>query len=654
MSSPLQDKFINKPLVKVSDYSFDYYDPLSVNSGIQLVYRQEWRFLRTQRGDLVRTLPLGPKQVEKISAKIIRRDKFGRTSEATKAVESTTEMTDTAKDSNEIVNEATTSETFGANASVSASFGGIGGSGGVNYEESASQKVGATNAFLTESMQKTANKVRTESKIVISTESETTVETNTASEITNPNDEVAITYKYSKYQRQYEVYTHLNSVNRVIFLGEKVPEPYELEYWIKENDWIIGRVLLDASFADILAQMGRDIPQSEIDTDFRKKIDALMDKMSSTILPKLAGTDSFSLDNADPSQETQRSLSDLYKLKDEKERSRRIYQIKKARFIRHIRDNILHYSRAVWSREDPEQRLLRYKKEGRTIPTRYTYVDGTVSTTDFEGEDLTITGTFEPDPSSDMPVNEVLNPAGPIGYHGNYAVFYAKPSKDYLFELRESVSEDVDGNLVVADIDNNHLVDALGLMMTPYADPDNPAQFTDPMWHYLRTTNDPADTVFTKELKLDMIKIVPDLRQKYYGLIDLSDSTPENEARIAFLDDDANFNNRNTFTDYLYRKEYSRTIVVDTNNLLLDLEIGSGSALEPFKRVHRYEDAMKVREERKRLELENERLQARLDAGILDDPDIENKTDVTVNGGLMSYFVPPGLVTPGGTGTGTP
>jgi len=249
-------------------YPFTVFQPYACNIRLQLVHRQEWRPLGVQRGEVVRTIPLGPKQTEKISTKIIRRKKVTRTSESLKAVEATTETTDTTKDSSEIIKES--AETFGWNIEASASaswgFGSATVSGGANSETE--EKSRATNNHLSEKVQKTASKIRKETKVVVSTESEFTFEITTASEIQNPNDEIPITFIYSKLQQQFEVLTQLAEINSVIFVAEEVSFPNQITpQWMREHDWIISKVLLDDSFRDTLISIGQEtymdsIPQT--------------------------------------------------------------------------------------------------------------------------------------------------------------------------------------------------------------------------------------------------------------------------------------------------------------------------------------------------------------------------------------------------------
>lgn len=611
-------------------YDFTFYKPYTTNLGLQLIYRQEWRLLGAQRGEVVRTLPLGPRQSEKVSTKITRRNKVQRTAESLKSVESSTEVTDTSKDSTEVVDETVKTNGWKVEAGGSIGFGGIGinASGGVNEE--VTTKVGSTNTFLLESVQKTANKIRMESKLVVSAEGESTFEGTSATEIQNPNDEIPVTYVYSKLQRQYEVFTHLNEVNTVIFVAEDVPIPSNLERWIKDNDWIIAKVLLDDSFRDALSAISQDLKQDLIDTNLMGHFDSAMVNITGNtgILKDFAThTTTLSLQQADLTQEIQRSVQQVYKEKEEKRRSRELYDVKVNRLVEHVRKNILHYCRAVWSQEDSDQRMLRYKKLGITVPTVWEFVIGgaPVNLADVLADPtLLLDGEFQPVPGSDRPIADVINPAGPIAYHGNYAVFYAEPD----LRLRDA-----------------NIFDVLDLVREPYIDNGDPPGFLDPARAFIEAENagnvpDPIPDG-TKE---DMLRLVPELRAQYEAISeDAADANGVSE-RENFFQNNANFTQEYYF-DYLFRRQFTRQLVVDTNNLVVDIEVGSGSTLEGFKRLHRYVDVQKAVEERDKLELENERRQERLDADELSDPDIENMTVITgeVKGCLQhDHFVPPG------------
>ena len=405
-------------------YDFSVFAPQSTNLGLRLVYRQEWRLLGVQRGEVVRTLPLGPRQTEKVSTRVVRRTRTQRTVESVRAVESTTEVTDTSKDSTDVVQETT--ETSGwkveGGGSVGVSGMGVEASGSMNEEVSA--KVGTTNSFLLESVQKTANKIRMESKVQVSTEGETTFESTSASEIQNPNDEIPVTYVYSKLQRQYEVFTHLNEVNTVVFVAERVPTESELKQWIKDHDWIIARVLLDDSFRDALSALNQDVPQPAIEDPFVALFTDAMGHMTAadgTLDILAANTSSLSLQQADLTQEIQRSVQQVRKERDERDRSIALHEQKTLRLLEHVRRNLLHYCRAVWSQEDANQRMLRYRRAGIEVPTAWEFVvaDAAVELATLAADpSLLMDGTFRPVAGSERPVADVINPAGPSGTTG--------------------------------------------------------------------------------------------------------------------------------------------------------------------------------------------------------------------------------------------
>ena len=134
------------------------------------------------------------------------------------------------------------------------------------------------------------------------------------------------------------------------------------------------------------------------------------------------------------------------------------------------------------------------------------------------------------------------------------------------------------------------------------------------------------DGMLGDDVRSEMVSYVPELRlQARAGRLDASDLAP--------------FKTR--YAEYLFRKEMTRRFLVDSNNLLIDIEPGTGSALEPFKLAHRSVDVGKALAERDRLQLENERRRALLAQERLGDPDIERVT--IVSPGTASSIVVDGV-----------
>lgn len=230
------------------EHAFEPYSTAEVNVGIAVLYRQRWTALGAQPGEVVRTVPLGPGQSEKVATKVVRRDKATRTTETTTETESTTRSANTAKDSAEVVKEATSNKNWSVSASASYGVGGIGFGASASGQLGGSSSKGskATTANLSEIMKETASKLRQQTKVLVSTESETSFEQTYTSEVRNANDEVPLTLQYHMLQTMYEVYTYLHAVQKVVFVPERLPAPYQVDVaWIRRHDWIIANELLD-------------------------------------------------------------------------------------------------------------------------------------------------------------------------------------------------------------------------------------------------------------------------------------------------------------------------------------------------------------------------------------------------------------------------
>ena len=228
--------------------------------------------------------------------------------------------------------------------------------------------------------------------------------------------------------------------------------------------------------------------------------------------------------------------------------------------------------------------------------------------TDFDSDAIDdgvlVNGHFEADlsdPDTMVPITDLIQPAQPIGFVGNYAVFKIKqvPKIDEKYQ--------------------NDLFDMLNLAKSAYIDPNSPETLIDPQLMVIKEKEEVPDPI-PRKVRLEMIELVPDLRAEYEVL-------PEDE-RTSFLEQDDIFTD-DLYWEYLFRKQNTRRFVVDTNNLIVDIEVGTGSALESFKKLHRYIDVLKASEEKDKMKLENKRRQKLLVKDKLGDPEIEKVTVVT-------------------------
>jgi hypothetical protein len=365
---------------------------------------------------------------------------------------------------------------------------------------------------------------------------------------------------------------------------------------------------------------------------------------------------------------------------------------------------------AIWSAEDADQRLRRYSR--MLVPTRWTF--SATSPPDPTNPELEIAGEFLPDlsPSSLRPLIDVINPAGPIGYTGNYAVYHLR-SDPTLLELNQALTlvrshyvrfdvsvtdqqgQPVDvrqavavspryrdttyqltrtGNgwtategrsglqVQVVELDGGEGANVDGVVVMFDAAPANGTQFgvrllatghlEDPELRLLRLLYPlpnaaDAPAYFDAEVLADMATYLPALAVQLPA--DTAGGWPT-------LSPTAQETARRTYHRYLLLKEHTRRFLLETNNLVVDLEVGQTPGLELFKRLHRVVDVLKEIEEASRRSLENARKRGRLEDADFADPDIEQ---VTVIGGadeLRTIVGPvvgtPGSTQPGGGGAG--
>lgn len=433
----------------LNSYDFTPFQAGSINLGLRLVYRQEWRSLGNQNGEIVRTIPLGPRQSEKVSIKIMRRNKGTRQMESIVATEKSTESSESSKDSSEIVEEATHNKQWEVGGGVEFDVGFLKGGGDAGTQHDSAIKSQESKKKLSETMQKTASKMRRETKVTVSTEKETSFEESYGSEIVNPNDEVAITYIYQRLQRQYEIHTYLAEVASVIFVAEELlpPEDINIE-WIRRYDWIISKVLLDESFRETLTYIS--VNADYYDEEFAQSADVevfsnIANNSSESIkgIAKLEGSISSIYDTALNNYSTS--------IKEDRDRIRSMRNTASniGRFLDHVRDNVLHYHRAIWSHEDPDRRYMRYMEV--YVPSRFHFVESnSPQSSSLNNGYYEVHGSWEADLESPLVrLSDIVIPSGPIGYAGNYAVFHLKDNtnlgyKDPLDYYRMQYAEPVE------------------------------------------------------------------------------------------------------------------------------------------------------------------------------------------------------------------
>jgi hypothetical protein len=620
-----------------NELPFEVFPSGSVNLGLRLVYRQEWRPLGTQPGEVVRTIPLGPGQIERITTKIVRRSKRTSTLDSTTAIETATETTDTTKDSSEIVNEAMQSHDFNVSAEASASFGFGSAKMSTSYGYKKDERSKETSASLSETMRKTAEKVRRETKVSVVTESEATTQTEQFSEIRNPNNESGITYEYLKLQHQYEVFTNLAELQMVVFVAEDLPSTDDLYddapdgfmmKLIRKYDWIFAKVLRDESFRETLNQVTNDPPQTE-DLGATTKLETMLDNATERFPNFTPGSNAQgNVSIPDIYAEPQRIVQEEARAKEERRRANLVRQHRFERLAEHIRQNLLYYFQAIWAHEPPDQRFLRYRKDGRRVPIEWRaplfdslppYNSPTPARVQL---DVTPTGL-------QAEVWEIIDPTGPLGYIGNYAVYALQP----LAEHRQPVYGPVDDQPGVALPAHQEDIllgirEVLGDLAKDYLTPTGTLR--DPARELFRREAEQVDSVELRHLSddevFDLVSFLPRL-----GSVLLDDGV------VRRSEDGLEYPiSHEQWAEYLYKKNSTRRFLVDTNNLYLNIFTSSGAALEPFQRAHRYLDVLRTAEQLQGDRLKNLRRVNLVNSESAFDPDIDKVVVVADHTGATS------------------
>ena len=128
----------------------------------------------------------------------------------------------------------------------------------------------------------------------------------------------------------------------------------------------------------------------------------------------------------------------------------------------------------------------------------------------------------------------------------------------------------------------------------------------DPLFKQI--TKDTIDIFPTQEEKEEMVEVVPELRLLY--IIAINRENYEEALQELYAKEELF---KSYYSEYLFRLEQVRKFVVDTNNIILDIEMGTGNALETFKQAHRAIDVLKALEERDKMLIENLGRQALVD-----------------------------------------
>jgi len=168
----------------------------SVNFGVVVTYRQHWTPVTYQVGELVRTVPLAPKEVRKYTRKVVR--KLSRAEkEARSSLESLrTETSVTARIEAEIIAKANTKTNFQVGADAGVSLEVVDFKASTKFGQDSEQSSQETKKEFRESVFKAVAEYRSEHKLDVEVSESTEFTDEESGEISNPNDELPVTYLF--------------------------------------------------------------------------------------------------------------------------------------------------------------------------------------------------------------------------------------------------------------------------------------------------------------------------------------------------------------------------------------------------------------------------------------------------------------------------
>jgi hypothetical protein len=236
----------------------------SVNFGLLVTYAQRWSPTAYQVGDLLKSIPLAPKETRKYSKKIVIKEKRARKEVESNLTSQKSETQSTSRGDAEIVQKALQKTNFSTTVSGAFQVGVYNVSGSATLTADAQNDSAETKKSFHEAVVKAASEYRNEMKVELETESTYESEFQESGEITNPNDELTVTYLFYELQRRYRVAERLHRLTSVVLVAQEMPQPSEIdEDWLIAHRWILNRVLLDDVFRQPLAYVAESMVAEE-------------------------------------------------------------------------------------------------------------------------------------------------------------------------------------------------------------------------------------------------------------------------------------------------------------------------------------------------------------------------------------------------------
>lgn len=230
----------------------------SINFGLLNTWRQVWTPLNYQAGPLVKSIPLAPRQTQKvvISRKTIKKRTRKELENNLRVLKD--EMSSTSRTEQEIARRAQTKNDFSIENATKGGVEAASHTTTLKASHEASKNSDDIKKSFHEAVFKSAQEVKQERVVEVNAEDIEEFESVETTEISNPNDEIACTFLFYELERCYRVREQLHRCVPIVLVAQEFPQPHEINAaWLIAHDWILKRVILDDSFLPTLNSLAQ-------------------------------------------------------------------------------------------------------------------------------------------------------------------------------------------------------------------------------------------------------------------------------------------------------------------------------------------------------------------------------------------------------------
>jgi len=257
-----------------SSYPFTVYaanaKERSINFGIVTTYRQTWEPQAYQAGKLAKTATLAPRESRKYSKKTVTKVKRSEKEVETHLRVRRDEMSSTTRAEQQIVRKAHVKTNFELTSQDSVKVPlseavTLDHTQQTSFKREAGRESEDVKRAFHEAVFKAAQEYKDETTTEVTVESSEEVEVTESGEITNPNDEIAVTFLFYELQRRYKISERLHRLTPVVLVAQEVPNPSDIDGdWVLAHDWILRRILLDDSFLPAITYLTQTVMGDEV------------------------------------------------------------------------------------------------------------------------------------------------------------------------------------------------------------------------------------------------------------------------------------------------------------------------------------------------------------------------------------------------------